>query len=108
PFRRFFRRVRTIVLAPRAVGVAKNTSRTLKGCPSTSINIFFFSSFAPISAIFLFYRVCPQCIRGRCSKGFEHHFQGGKSLLWTFRSPFSRNSRNPKKLNAFAAASGTS
>ena len=43
--------VRTIVDAPRALGDAKKTSTTVKGCPSTAIIIFRLSSFAPISAI---------------------------------------------------------
>src|SRR2546423_11233261 len=50
PVNKFLRRVRTIVVAPRAEGDAKVTSTTAKGSPSTFIIIRRFNSFAPINA----------------------------------------------------------
>src|ERR1044071_1523555 len=50
PVRRWRRRVRTIVEAPRAEGDANVTSTTAKGSPSTLIIIRRFNSFAPVRA----------------------------------------------------------
>src|SRR5918997_2969205 len=50
PVRRWRRRVRTIVEAPRAEGDANVTSTTAYGSPSTLIIIRRFNSFAPVRA----------------------------------------------------------